>query len=306
MGVGGKKENCRPGFENECFLLAGSSLCLLLLRRVSQCCAISSLRERRHCKREFCLPAAFLFFARCGCNTGTDNQHSFMYYMFLVRLPWFSQHHRTPAAQFGPPGPSWRSSLSAAFQQLLSSQQNKNQSKFSFGNSKCSTGNSSVCADEIFPVQVTLICIEKPWLEGDGHCLLSSNAPCTNPWIYTFKGMCRRLKISWQRTAWAQLPGVKCQGADSSEKNNIPSLKGPYKERDWLFTWSNTDRTNGNGFKLKEGRFRLDVRRNSLLRGRWGPGTGWGCPWSLWMLHPWRCSRPGGMESWALIWSPPT
>lgn len=51
--LGGKKENCRPSFENECFLLAGSSLCLLL-RRVSQCCAISSLRDRRHYKREFC------------------------------------------------------------------------------------------------------------------------------------------------------------------------------------------------------------------------------------------------------------
>lgn len=42
---GGKKENCRPGFENECFLLAGSSLCLLLLRRVSQCFAINSRED---------------------------------------------------------------------------------------------------------------------------------------------------------------------------------------------------------------------------------------------------------------------
>lgn len=114
--LGSKKENCRPGFENECFLLAGSSLCLLLFRRVSQCCAISSLRERRHYKREFCLPATFLLFAQCGCSTGTDNQHSFIYYMFLVRLQWFSQQHRTTEAWYGPPGPSWRSSFSATFQ----------------------------------------------------------------------------------------------------------------------------------------------------------------------------------------------
>jgi len=34
-------------------------------------------------------------------------------------------------------------------------------------------------------------------------------------------------------------------------------LKGAYKqERKQLFTWSNSDRTRGNGFKLKEGKFR--------------------------------------------------
>lgn len=39
-------------------------------------------------------------------------------------------------------------------------------------------------------------------------------------------------------------------------------LKGAYsQDRDWLYTWTDSDRTREDGFKLKEGRSTLDVRR---------------------------------------------
>ena len=71
-------------------------------------------------------------------------------------------------------------------------------------------------------------------------------------------------------------------------------LKGAYKqEGSQVFERVDNSRTRGNGFKLKEGRFRLDVR------GKFFPMRVvrcWNsCPERLWMSHPLRCSRPGWM-----------
>ena len=51
------------------------------------------------------------------------------------------------------------------------------------------------------------------------------------------------------------------------------------------------------GFKLKEGKFRLDVRKKLFTRRvvrHWHS-----CPEKLCMPHPCRCSKPGWMVLWA-------
>ena len=50
---------------------------------------------------------------------------------------------------------------------------------------------------------------------------------------------------------------------------SLPILKGDYEQdRNQLFTWVGSNRMRRNGFKLKEGRFKLGVR-GSFSQRRW-------------------------------------
>ncbi|KAK4814022.1 hypothetical protein QYF61_004652 [Mycteria americana] len=56
-----------------------------------------------------------------------------------------------------------------------------------------------------------------------------------------------------------------------------------------LFSQVTSHRTRGNGLKLRQERFRLDIRKDFLLKGWSNIGTD--CPERRWSHHPWRSSK---------------
>jgi len=60
-----------------------------------------------------------------------------------------------------------------------------------------------------------------------------------------------------------------------------------------IFIRACSNRTRGNGFKLEEGRFRLDIRKKFLTLRVVRHRTD--CPERLWMPPPWKHSKPGWM-----------
>jgi len=72
-------------------------------------------------------------------------------------------------------------------------------------------------------------------------------------------------------------------------------LKGACKKAgEGLFTRACSDRMSTNGFKLKEGRFRLDIRKKifTVRVVRYSNML----PREVVAAPPWKCSRPGWME----------
>jgi len=71
-------------------------------------------------------------------------------------------------------------------------------------------------------------------------------------------------------------------------------LKGAYKQdRECHFTWSDNDKTRGNSFKVKEGRFKLEVMRKFFTCSHWNRMP------KLWMPYHWQCSDQIWMRPWA-------
>ena len=120
------------------------------------------------------------------------------------------------------------------------------------------------------------------------------------------------MQMPGQNGEWPEqlkYPHIVCfpSGPFTLKKNALRRLTFQFLQRIYkregnqLFTQMGSDRKRQNEFKLKEGRFRLDVRRKFFFWEWWSGGTG--CPEKLWIPCSWRCLSPGWMEPWSSTWS---
>jgi len=102
-----------------------------------------------------------------------------------------------------------------------------------------------------------------------------------------------------QQTALRAHPHTLCKREGRLHRHLIAAsqyLEGAYKQEvEQLFTWTDSDRTRGNGCKLKDLRLRLDVKKKFFTQR---VVRHWHCCPELWVPHPWRCSVPW-MGPWA-------
>jgi len=94
---------------------------------------------------------------------------------------------------------------------------------------------------------------------------------------------------------WRQDEGWACSAWRRLQEDPSYLKRAHLQEEDHLFTWPDSDRTRKNGFKFKEGRFRLDVRKKLLtvrVVRRWHS-----CPEKLWGPIP---EGTQGQVGWAL------
>lgn len=73
-------------------------------------------------------------------------------------------------------------------------------------------------------------------------------------------------------------------------------LKDTYRKDGDFLSGSVVIHQGSKGFKLKECNCRLNIQNKFFT---WRAVRHWHCCTELWVPHPWQCSRPNSMGSWA-------